>query len=51
MALFTESSAFQNPCTGISFVDCMTLDVCDNHRIQQNRVFRGTAMRRKSSTG
>ncbi|MDE7307287.1 MAG: transposase, partial [Lachnospiraceae bacterium] len=32
----------------ISFVDSTTLDVCDNHRIQQNRVFRGTAMRGKA---
>ena len=51
MALFTKSSAFQNPCTGISFVDSTTLDVCDNHRIQQNKVFRGIAMRGKSSAG
>lgn len=48
MALFTKSSASYNPCTGISFADYTTLDVCDNHRIQQNRVFRGTAIRGKA---
>lgn len=51
MALFTKSSASYNPCTGISFADYTTLDVCDNHRIQQNKVFRGIAMRGKSSAG
>ncbi len=38
-------------CTGISFVDSTTLDVCDSHRIQQHKVFEGIARRGKSSTG
>lgn len=38
-------------CSGISFVDSTTLDVCDNHRINQHKVFKGIAQRGKSSTG
>ena len=38
-------------CTGINFVDSTTLDVCDSHRINSNRVFSGIAKRGKSSTG
>ena len=38
-------------CGGISFVDSTTIDVCDNHRIQQHKVFKGIAQRGKSSTG
>ena len=38
-------------CTGISFMDSTTLDVCDSHRISQHRVFKGIAQRGKSSTG
>jgi hypothetical protein len=38
-------------CTGISFIDSTTLDVCDPHRIHSNRVFKGIAQRGKSSTG
>lgn len=38
------------PCTGIRFVDSTTLDVCNNHRIQQHKVFKDTAQRGKSST-
>lgn len=36
---------------GISFIDSAALDVCDNHRINQNRVFKYIAQRGKSSTG
>ena len=36
---------------GISFIDSTALDVCDNHRINQNKVFKGIAQRGKSSTG
>ena len=32
-------------------MDSTTLDVCDSHRIWQNRVFEGVARRGKSSTG
>ena len=38
-------------CTGISFIDSTTLDVCDSHRIHCNKVFKGLAKRGKSSTG
>ena len=38
-------------CTGTSFVDSTTIDVCDNHRIQQHKVFKNIAQRGKSSTG
>ncbi len=38
-------------CTGISFVDSTTIDVCDSHRIQQHKVFKDIAQRGKSSTG
>jgi len=37
-------------CTGISFADSITIDVCDSHRIQQHRVFKDIAQRGKSST-
>lgn len=49
MALFAYSR--NGKCTGISFVDSTTIDVCDNHRIQQHKVFKGIARRGKSSTG
>lgn len=38
-------------CSGISFIDSTTLDVCDNHRINQHKVFKNIAQRGKSSTG
>ena len=38
-------------CTGTSFVDSTTIDVCDSHRIQQHKVFKDIAQRGKSSTG
>ena len=38
-------------CTGIAFLDSTPLAVCDNHRIQQHRVFADVAARGKSSTG
>ena len=38
-------------CTGISFIDSTTLDVCDSHRILQHKVFKDVAKRGKSSTG
>ena len=49
LALFTHSR--RGKCTGISFVDSTTLDVCDCHRIPQHKVFKGLAQRGKSSTG
>ena len=38
-------------CTGISFIDSTTLDVCHNRRIHSHKVFKGIADRGKSSTG
>jgi len=38
-------------CTGISFIDSRTLDVCNNIRIYSHKVFKGIAERDKSSTG
>lgn len=37
-------------CTGISFIDSTTLDVCDSHRIHSNKIFKGLAKRGKGST-
>lgn len=51
LALFAQSVGLQSPCTGISFVDSTMLDVCDSHRIWQNKVFKGVAQRGRSSTG
>jgi hypothetical protein len=38
-------------CTGISFVDSTTLEVCHPRRIHSHKVFTGSAKRGKSSTG
>lgn len=38
-------------CSGISFIDSTTLDVCDNRRIYSHKVFKDIAQRGKSSTG
>jgi hypothetical protein len=38
-------------CTGISFVDSTTIEVCHVRRIHQHKVFKGLAQRGKSSTG
>jgi len=38
-------------CSGISFADSTTIDVCDNHRIHNNKVFEGVAKRGKGSMG
>jgi hypothetical protein len=35
----------------ISFVDSTALEVCDNHRIHNHKVFEGIAERRKGSMG
>ena len=49
LAFFVYTRSGQ--CSGISFIDSTTLDVCDNHRINQNKVFKDIAQRGKSSTG
>jgi hypothetical protein len=38
-------------CTGISFIDSTTIDVCQNQRIGQHKVFKSVAKRGKTSTG
>jgi hypothetical protein len=38
-------------CTGISFIDSTSLDVCLNQRISSHKVFAGLAARGKTSTG
>jgi hypothetical protein len=38
-------------CTGISFIDSTSLDVCLNQRIASHKVFAGLAARGKTSTG
>jgi len=38
-------------CTGVSFIDSTSLDVCLNQRIASHKVFRGLAERGKTSTG
>jgi len=38
-------------CSGISFVDSTALEVCDNHRIHNHKVFEGIAERGKGSLG
>jgi hypothetical protein len=38
-------------CTGISFIDSTSLDVCLNRRIHTHKVFAGLAARGKTSTG
>ena len=38
-------------CSGISFIDSTALEVCDNHRIHNHKVFEGIAERGKGSMG
>lgn len=38
-------------CSGISFIDSTALEVCDNHRIRNHKVFTGIAQRGKGSMG
>jgi transposase len=38
-------------CTGVSFIDSTSLDVCLNQRITSHKVFAGLAARGKTSTG
>jgi len=37
--------------TGTYYVDSTKMEVCDNHRIHQHKVFKGLAARGKTSTG
>jgi hypothetical protein len=51
MPLFFYLLAKRGQCTGISFIDATSLQVCHNLRIPSHRVFAGSAARDKSSTG
>src|SRR5512146_527515 len=44
-------SCFLGTCTGLSFIDSTSLDVCLNQRIHCHKVFAGLAARGKTSTG
>ena len=54
-ALFPLCAYFQQTClgdcTGVSFIDSTSLDVCLNQRIASHKVFAGLAKRGKTSTG
>jgi hypothetical protein len=54
-SVFGPLSAYLNnlygSCSGISFVDSTALEVCDNHRIHNHKVFEGIAERGKGSMG
>lgn len=45
------SYSLRRKCTGIRFVDSTTIDVCDNHRIQQYKISKAIAQGGRSSTG
>lgn len=49
--LMAYLTSLYGTCTGISFVDSTSLAVCDNHRIQTNKIFEGFAQRGKTSMG
>jgi hypothetical protein len=49
--LFCQLNCLQAQRTGIYFADSKKLPVCDNRRINSNRVFKDVAQRGKSSTG
>lgn len=50
LVLFTKIICLSN-CTGISFVDSMSLAVCHNRRICSHKVFKSCARRGKTSVG
>lgn len=50
LAAYLRLACF-GPCTGISFIDSTSLDVCLNQRIASHKVFAGLAQRGKTSTG
>lgn len=51
VALFAYLHSLFGKCSGISFIDSTPLGVCDNHRINQHKTFKGIAKRGKTSTG
>jgi len=50
LTLYMMKACF-GKCSGISFLDSTTIDVCDNRRIYSHKVFNGLAKKGKSSTG
>ena len=50
LCVYLKQACFGN-CTGISFIDSTSLDVCLNQRIASHKVFAGLAERGKTSTG
>lgn len=50
LCAYLRMACFGN-CTGISFIDSTSLDVCLNQRISSHKVFAGLAQRGKTSTG
>jgi transposase len=50
LCAYLQSTCFGN-CTGVSFIDSTSLDVCLNQRIASHKVFAGLASRGKTSTG
>lgn len=50
LCAYFKSSCLGN-CTGISFIDSTSIDVCLNQRIASHKVFAGLAERGKTSTG
>lgn len=51
LGLFAFLQTIKAPCTGISFIDSTKLAVCHNRRIESHQVFKGSAMRGKTSMG
>ena len=51
MPLFFYLVSQRGRCTGVSFIDAIGLKVCHNLRIRAPKVFLGSAVRDKSSTG
>ena len=51
MALCTYLQSRKGLCSGISFIDSMSISVCHNRRINSHKVFSQTAKRAKNSMG
>jgi hypothetical protein len=51
LPLFAYLQTHRGPCTGIQFIDSLSIRVCQNRRIHSHKVFAGLAQRGKSSMG
>lgn len=49
--MFLQLQARSNKCTGISFIDSFSLEVCHQRRIHSHKVFKNIAQRGKTSVG